>query len=142
MIRHGAELVHAYCAATVPRICIVLRKAYGGAYIVMDSRGVANDVCLAWPDAEIAVMGGSAGVQILHGRRLRALPDDERATTERELVDEYEAAFSNPYRAAERGYVDAVVQPSETRTVMLSALEVLATKRDTGRRRRHSNGPL
>jgi acetyl-CoA carboxylase carboxyltransferase component len=142
MIRHGAELVHAYCAATVPRVCIVLRKAYGGAYIVMDSRGVDNDVCLAWPRAEIAVMGGSAAVQILHGRRLRALPDDQRVTTEQALVDEYTTAFSNPYRAAERGYVDAVIEPSETRSAILSTLEVLATKRDTGRRRRHSNGPL
>jgi len=142
MIRHGAELVHAYCAATVPRLCIVLRKAYGGAYIVMDSRGVGNDVCLAWPGAEIAVMGGSAAVQILHGRRLRALPADERTASEQELVDEYEAVFSNPYRAAERGYVDAVIEPTETRNVLLSSLEVLATKRDTGRARRHSNGPL
>jgi acetyl-CoA carboxylase carboxyltransferase component len=142
MIRHGAELVHAYCAATVPRVCIVLRKAYGGAYIVMDSRGVDNDVCLAWPGAEIAVMGGSAAVQILHGRSLRALPDDERVPTERALVDEYESAFSNPYRAAERGYVDAVIEPSETRSAILGTLEVLVTKRDTGQRRRHSNGPL
>jgi acetyl-CoA carboxylase carboxyltransferase component len=142
MIRHGAELVHAYSAATVPRVCIVLRKAYGGAYIVMDSRGVGNDVCLAWPDAQIAVMGAAGAVQILHGRRLRALSDDERLTTERELVDEYETAFSNPYRAAERGYVDAVVEPAETRTVLLSTLEVLATKRDTLRHGRHSNGPL
>jgi acetyl-CoA carboxylase carboxyltransferase component len=142
MIRHGAELVHAYCAATVPRLCVVLRKAYGGAYIVMDSRGVGNDACLAWPGAEIAVMGGAAGVQILHGRRLRELPDDERTITERALVDEYEAAFSNPYRAAERGYVDAVIEPAETRTVMLELLEVLANKRDTRRPRRHANGPL
>jgi acetyl-CoA carboxylase carboxyltransferase component len=142
MIRHGAELVHAYCAATVPRVCIVLRKAYGGAYIVMDSRGVGNDVCLAWPGAEIAVMGGSAAVQILHGRRLRTLSDEERVTSERELVDEYGTAFSNPYRAAERGYVDAVIEPSETRSALLRTLEVLATKRDTGRPRRHSNGPL
>ena len=142
MIRHGAQLVHAYCAATVPRICVVLRKAYGGAYIVMDSRGVGNDVCFAWPGAEIAVMGASGAVQILHGRRLAALDPTERPAQERDLVDEYERAFSNPYRAAERGYVDAVIEPSETRRVLTRTLEVLSTKRDRGQPRAHSNGPL
>ena len=142
MIRHGAQLVHAYSAATVPRICVVLRKAYGGAYIVMDSRGVGNDVCLAWPGAEIAVMGAPGAVQILHGRRLRDLTDEARATEQQTLVDEYEVAFSNPYRAAERGYVDAVIEPSDTRRVLVSTLDVLSTKRDRARPRRHSNGPL
>jgi acetyl-CoA carboxylase carboxyltransferase component len=142
MIRHGAELVHAYCAATVPRICLVLRKAYGGAYIVMDSSGVGNDLCLAWPGAEIAVMGASGAVQILHGRRLASLGTDEREAESRVLVDEYETAFSNPYRAAERGFVDAVIEPVETRNVLMSALDLLATKRDVNRARRHSNGPL
>jgi acetyl-CoA carboxylase carboxyltransferase component len=142
MIRHGAQLVHAYSAATVPRICVVLRKAYGGAYIVMDSRGVGNDVCLAWPGAEIAVMGASGAVQILHGRRLASLEPAGRPAPERALIHEYEATFSNPYRAAERGYVDAVIEPAETRRVLTGTLDMLATKRDRVRSRRHSNGPL
>jgi acetyl-CoA carboxylase carboxyltransferase component len=142
MIRHGAQLVHAYSAATVPRICVVLRKAYGGAYIVMDSRGVGNDVCLAWPGAQIAVMGASGAVQILHGRRLAALDPSDQPGRHEVLMNEYEAAFSNPYRAAERGYVDAVIAPTETRRVLTKTLETLSTKRDRGRPRRHSNGPL
>ncbi|HEY5013261.1 MAG TPA: carboxyl transferase domain-containing protein, partial [Acidimicrobiia bacterium] len=142
MIRHGAELVHAYSAATVPRICVVLRKAYGGAYIVMDSRGVGNDMCFAWPGAEIAVMGASGAVQILHGRRLATLDAADRPSAERVLADEYEAAFSNPYRAAERGYVDAVIEPADTRRMLVVTLDTLATKRDRPRARRHSNGPL
>jgi acetyl-CoA carboxylase carboxyltransferase component len=142
MIRHGAELVHAYCAATVPRCCVVMRKAYGGAYIVMDSRGIGNDLCVAWPTAEIAVMGGPPAVQIVHGRRLRPLDAGSRADEEARLLAEYEGAFSNPYRAAELGLVDAVIEPSETRRVLCDALEVLETKRDDQPRRRHSNTPL
>ena len=142
MIRHGAELVHAYCAATVPRCCVVMRKAYGGAYIVMDSRGIGNDLCVAWPTAEIAVMGGPPAVQIIHGRRLRPLDPDARAGEEARLLAEYEGVFSNPYRAAELGLVDAVIEPSETRRVLCDALEVLETKRDDQPRRRHSNTPL
>jgi acetyl-CoA carboxylase carboxyltransferase component len=142
MIRHGAQLVHAYSAATVPRVCLVLRKAYGGAYIVMDSRGVGNDVCFAWPGAEIAVMGAAGAVQILHGRRLAAIDPTERPAREQSLIDEYEHAFSNPYRAAERGYVDAVIEPAETRRVLTRTLDALSTKRDRGRPRAHSNGPL
>jgi acetyl-CoA carboxylase carboxyltransferase component len=143
MIRHGAELVHAYAAATVPRLCVVLRKAYGGAYIVMDSRGIGNDLCLAWPTAEIAVMGASAAVQVIHGRRLRAVSEaEERADVESTLVDEFAAAFDNPYRAAERGLVDAVVEPSDTRRMLCATLEMLATKRDAQPSRKHSNTPL
>lgn len=142
LIRHGAQLVHAYAAATVPRLCVVLRKAYGGAYIVMDSRAVGNDFCVAWPGAEIAVMGGAGAVQILHGRRLAALAGGERAAEQARLLAEYDAAFANPYRAAARGLVDAVIEPRETRRVLAGALEVLATKRDRQPRRRHANGPL
>jgi acetyl-CoA carboxylase carboxyltransferase component len=142
MIRHGAELVHAYTAATVPRLCVVMRKAYGGAYIVMDSRGIGNDLTLAWPGAQIAVMGGPPAVQILHGKRLRAADPDARVRSERELVEEYETEFDNPYRAAERGLVDAVIAPEQTRSVLCDALEVLATKRDGQPARRHSNTPL
>jgi acetyl-CoA carboxylase carboxyltransferase component len=131
MIRHGAELVHAYAAATVPRLCVVLRKAYGGAYIVMDSRGIGNDLCIAWPSAEIAVMGAAGAVAILN--KGRSDPD---------LVAEYRAAFENPYRAAERGLVDAVVDPARTRHILADALDVLAQKRDARPARRHSNTPL
>jgi acetyl-CoA carboxylase carboxyltransferase component len=131
MIRHGAELVHAYAAATVPRVCIVLRKAYGGAYIVMDSRRIGNDLCMAWPGAEIAVMGAAGAVAILN--KGRENPG---------LVAEYRSSFENPYRAAERGLVDVVVEPVETRRVLCSALDVLIAKRDGQPARRHSNTPL
>ncbi len=142
MIRHGAELVHAYAAATVPRLCVIVRKAYGGAYIVMDSRGIGNDLTVAWPGAQIAVMGGPPAVQILHGKRLRTLEGGNRAREERQLVDAYETAFDNPYRAAERGLVDAVVAPEHTRAVLCDALDVLASKRDRQSERKHSNTPL
>ncbi len=142
MIRHGAEMVHAYCAATVPRLSVVMRKAHGGAYIAMDSRGIGNDLCVAWPTAEIAVMGAPPAAQILYGKRLRALPERERVAEEARLVSEYEAAFNNPYRAAELGVVDAVIDPGETRRVLCDALEVLSTRRDEQPRRKHSNTPL
>jgi acetyl-CoA carboxylase carboxyltransferase component len=134
MIRHGAELVHAYAAATVPRCCVVLRKAFGGAYIVMDSRGIGNDLCVAWPSAEIAVMGAPGAVEILY----RGASDIERL----QRIGEYEAAFSNPYQAAQRGLVDAVIEPERTREVLADALDVLSTKRDVQPARRHSNSPL
>ncbi len=128
MIRHGAELAHAYCEATVPRICVIMRKSFGGAYIVMDSRGVGNDLCFAWPCAEIAVMGAAGAMQILRSD----------STTK---VD-YEEDFLNPYRAAERGYVDAVIHPSETRIALCSGLSQLQMKRSLGRPRKHSNSPM
>ena len=142
MIRHGASLVHAYAAATVPRLCLVLRKAYGGAYIVMDSRGIGNDLCFAWPTAEIAVMGAPGAVQILHGKHLASLDASQRLAEEADEIALYEEAFANPYRAAERGYVDAVIEPRETRRILAGALEVLATKRCSLVSRRHSNSPL
>ncbi len=143
MIRHGAQLVHAYAAATVPRLCVVLRKAYGGAYIVMDSRQLGNDYCVAWPGAQIAVMGGSGAVQILHSRRLAAIEDpDERAEEQDRLLDEYDTRFGNPFSAAERGYVDAVIDPRDTRRVLATALDHFATKREVAVSRRHSNTPL
>ncbi|MGQ0804565.1 MAG: acyl-CoA carboxylase subunit beta [Actinomycetota bacterium] len=145
MIRHGAELVHAYGAATVPRLGVVLRKAYGGAYIVMDSRDLGNDWCVAWPGAEIAVMGATGAVQILHGRRLAAIADEnERAAEQAALVEEYDAQFSNPFVAAERGYIDDVIAPADTRRALGAALGRLATKRESVPLRpgRHSNTPL
>jgi acetyl-CoA carboxylase carboxyltransferase component len=143
IIRHGAELLHAYAAATVPRMCVVLRKAYGGAYIVMDSRGLGTDWCVAWPTAEIAVMGAQPAVRVLYRRKLDAIADPEqRAEEERALAIEYEDRFLNPYVAAERGYVDDVIAASDTRRALVGALERLSTKREHQPRHRHSNTPL
>lgn len=134
MIRHGAELAFAYAEATVPRVCVILRKAFGGAYIVMDSKGMGNDVCVAWPGAQIAVMGAEGAVQILHRR---SAPEDRAR-----LQDEYAEAFLTPYQAAERGYVDAVIDPAATREVVSDALEVLSTRRESLPGRKHTIGPL
>jgi acetyl-CoA carboxylase carboxyltransferase component len=143
MIRHGAELVYAYAAATVPRLCVVLRKAYGGAYIVMDSKGLGNDWCGAWPTAEIAVMGAPGAVQILHGRRIREIDDDtERLRVQADLEEEYGDRFANPYVAAERGFVDDVIAAVDTRRVLATALGRLRTKREHLPPRRHGNTPL
>lgn len=145
MIRHGAELVHAYGAATVPRLGVVLRKAYGGAYIVMDSKTLGNDWCVAWAGAEIAVMGAPAAVPILHRRRLTTIADPEaRAAEQAALEEEYAARSLGPAVAAERGYVDDVVAPVDTRRALSAALARLATKREPPPLRpgRHSNTPL
>ena len=134
MIRHGAQLVFAYAEATVPRVCLILRKAYGGAYIVMDSKGMGNDLCLAWPSAQVAVMGAQGAVQILHRR--------EDADTQARLQVEYEENFLNPYVAAERGFVDEVIDPADTRRAVASAMRLLSTKREKLATRKHGNGPL
>ena len=130
MIRHGASLVHAYAAATVPRVCVVLRKAYGGAYIVMDSKGLGGDHCLAWPSAEMAVMGAAGAVQILHRRR------------DPELEADYAARYCTPRVAAERGFVDQVIDPADTRRAVALALRALRRKREHHPTRRHANTPL
>jgi acetyl-CoA carboxylase carboxyltransferase component len=134
MIRHGAQLVYAYGRATVPRVCVILRKSYGGAYIVMDSKRMGNDVCLAWPWAELAVMGAGQAAAIL---QRRATPD-ERAAFEAD----YSERLLNPYIAAERGYVDAVIDPADTRREVAAALAMLADKRERIPRRKHGNSPL
>ena len=134
MIRHGAQLVYAYAEATVPRVCLVLRKAFGGAYIVMDSKGMGNDICLAWPSAQVAVMGAPGAVQILHRRA--------DAETRARLVQEYRFAFLNPYVAAARGFVDQVIEPSSTRQAIGTALSMLESKRERLPGRKHGNGPL
>jgi acetyl-CoA carboxylase carboxyltransferase component len=134
MIRHGAQLVFAYAEASVPRVSVILRKAYGGAYIVMDSKTMGNDICLAWPSAEVAVMGAEGAVQILH----RDTEVDARAR----LVAEYRDNYLNPYVAAERGYVDRVIDPGETRAAVASSLNMLASKRERLRSRKHGNTPL
>jgi len=133
MIRHGAQLVHAYARATVPRIAVILRKSYGGAYIVMDSKTMGNDLCLAWPWAELAVMGAGQAAAIL---QRRATPE-ERAAYEAD----YSTRLLNPYVAAERGYVDAVIDPADTRREVARALDVLADKRERLQPRKHSNEP-
>jgi acetyl-CoA carboxylase carboxyltransferase component len=134
MIRHGAQLVFAYAEATVPRVCLIMRKAFGGAYIVMDSKQMGNDLCLAWPSAQVAVMGAQGAVQILHRR--------EDAATQAGLVGAYEETYLNPYVAAARGYVDAVIDPADTRASIAAALRALATKRERMVGRKHANGPL
>jgi acetyl-CoA carboxylase carboxyltransferase component len=134
MIRHGAQLAYAYARATVPRVCLTLRKSYGGAYIVMDSKNMGNDLALAWPGAEIAVMGAKGAAEILHRR---ATPE-ERAGLERE----YEERLLNPYIAAERGYIDAVIDPADTRAEIAAALEALSSKRERLVHRKHDNTPL
>ncbi len=134
MIRHGAQLAFAYARATVPRVAVVLRKAYGGAYIVMDCRAMGGDLYLAWPSAEIAVMGAKGAVEVLHRRE----PAERRA----QLEADYEERFLNPYVAADRGLVDAVIDPADTRREVAAALEILSTKRERVIARRHDNGPL
>jgi acetyl-CoA carboxylase carboxyltransferase component len=134
MIRKGAQLAFAYARATVPRVAVVLRKAYGGAYIVMDCRTMGSDAYLAWPSAEIAVMGAKGAVEVLHRRE----PPERREELERD----YEARFLNPYVAADRGAVDAVIDPADTRREVAAALDVLYPKRETLRPRKHDNFPL
>ncbi|HEY4378462.1 MAG TPA: carboxyl transferase domain-containing protein, partial [Acidimicrobiales bacterium] len=142
MIRHGGQLAFAYAAATVPRICVLMRKAYGGAYIVMDCKTMGNDLCVAWPRAEIAVMGASGAVQILEARRLAGLPTDEAAEVRSQLEDEYAERYLNPLEALARGYVDQVIDPAETRATLTRALPSLLGKRTAPATRKHSNGPL
>jgi acetyl-CoA carboxylase carboxyltransferase component len=134
MIRHGAQLAFAYAQASVPRISIITRKSYGGAYIVMDCKSMGNDVCLAWPSAEVAVMGAKGAVAILHRR------EDE--ATQAQRVVEYEQELLTPWVAAERGYVDEVIDPADTRGAVARALGHLACKRETIAPRSHANGPL
>jgi acetyl-CoA carboxylase carboxyltransferase component len=134
MIRHGAQLVFAYGRATVPRVCVILRKSYGGAYIVMDSKEMGNDICLAWPTAELAVMGAGQAAAIL---QRRASPE-EREEFERDYVER----LLNPYVAAERGYVDSVIDPAESRREIASAFAMLSDKREKLQQRKHDNTPL
>jgi propionyl-CoA carboxylase beta chain len=140
IIRHGAKLLYAYAEATVPKITVITRKAYGGAYDVMGSKHLAADYNLAWPSAEVAVMGPEGAVNIIYRRELSSAEDPE--ARRRELIDAYKAHFANPYVAAERGYIDDVIFPHETRPKLITALETLQTKREPGPRRKHGNIPL
>jgi len=140
VIRHGAKLLYAYCEATVPRIQVIVRKAYGGAYIVMDSRSVGTDLSLAWPTNEIAVMGAEGAVNVLFRKELAASssPDELRA----ELVGEYTEQLMHPHYAAERGLVDDVIEPADTRIAVARGLRMLRTKRKRAEQRKHGNVPL
>jgi acetyl-CoA carboxylase carboxyltransferase component len=140
IIRHGAKLIYAYAEATVPKLTVVVRKAYGGAYCVMSSKHLRGDINLAWPSAELAVMGPEGAVNIVFRKELAdaANPDETRAR----LVTEYRKKFANPYVAASRGYLDAVIEPHETRPRLINALEMLQNKRDTNPPKKHGNIPL
>ena len=140
IIRHGAKLLFAYCEATVPKLTVITRKAYGGAYDVMSSKHIRGDLNLAWPTAEIAVMGPAGAVNVIYRDQIEAAAD---ADAERaRLVAEYEERFANPYIAAARGYVDDVIRPSETRPRLIAGLELLVDKRDTNPPKKHGNIPL
>ena len=140
IIKHGAQLLYAYCEATVPKVTVITRKAYGGAYDVMSSKHVRGDMNFAWPTAEIAVMGAEGAVNVIFKDAISTASDP---TAERaRLVAEYEVEFASPYIAAARGYVDDVFRPSETRPRLIRALEMLADKRDTNPRKKHGNIPL
>ena len=139
IIRHGAKLLYAYCEATVPRISVITRKAYGGAYLVMNARGIGADLVFAWPSAEIAVMGAQGAVNIIHRRELSGADDADARRTE--LIEDYESKFNNPYVAAELGLVDEVIEPRETRVKLIRAMEMLRSKRVTLPTKKHGNGP-
>ena len=140
IIRHGAKLLYAYCEATVPKLTVVTRKAYGGAYDVMSSKHIRGDVNLAWPTAEVAVMGPDGAVSIIFRKELAQAKDPERRKSE--LVEEYRKKFASPYIAASRGYIDDVIEPRETRPRLINALEMLGNKRDSNPAKKHGCIPL
>ncbi|MHB8410846.1 MAG: acyl-CoA carboxylase subunit beta [Candidatus Acidiferrales bacterium] len=142
IIRHGAKLLFAFAEATVPKITVITRKAYGGAYCVMSSKHIRTDINFAWPTAEIAVMGPEGAVNIVYKRELERAPESQRAALRQEKIAEFRERFANPYVAAERGYIDAIITPAETRAKLITALRSLENKRDTNPRKKHGNIPL
>ena len=140
IIRHGAKLLYAYCEATVPRIQVITRKAYGGAYVVMDSKSIGSDLAYAWPSAELAVMGAQGAVEILNRPEIAAA--DDPVARKAELVDDYAEKWLNPYVAAERGYVDDVIDPTDTRKMLIDGLNMLESKKEELPPRKHGNMPL
>ena len=140
IIRSGAKLLYAYCEATVPKLTVITRKAYGGAYCVMSSKHIRSDLNLAWPTAEIAVMGPDGAVSIIFRKELDKAKDPVKKKAE--LVEEYKEKFANPYVAAQRGYIDGVIEPKETRPRLINALEMLSNKRDANPAKKHGNIPL
>src|SRR5712672_1970464 len=142
IIKHGAKLLFAYAEATVPKITVITRKAYGGAYCVMASKHIRTDANFAWPAAEIAVMGPEGAVNIVYKRELENIPESEREAVRQEKIAEFRERFANPFVAAERGYIDAVIEPAATRARVITALRALETKRDTNPKKKHGNIPL
>lgn len=142
IIKHGAKLLFAFAEATVPKITVITRKAYGGAYCVMSSKHIRTDINFAWPTAEIAVMGPEGAVNIVYKRELERAPQCERERLRKEKTAEFRERFANPYVAAERGYVDAIITPAETRPKLIAALHSLENKRDSNPRKKHGNIPL
>src|SRR5581483_6132542 len=140
IIRHGAKLLYAFAEATVPKITVITRKSYGGAYDVMSSKHLGADFNFAWPTAEVAVMGPEGAVNIIYRRDIQSSPTPD--TRRQKLMDDYKARFANPYTAAERGYIDDVIVPHETRPKLIEALRTLQTKREPGPKRKHGNIPL
>ena len=140
IIRHGAKLLYAYAEATVPKLTVITRKAYGGAYDVMSSKHIRGDYNIAWPSAQLAVMGAEGAVQIIHRRRIGSAGDQEGER--KRLIDDYEDTFANPYRAASLGYLDDVIQPRETRAKLTKALGALLEKEEIRPARKHGNIPL
>src|SRR5579863_1149623 len=142
IIRHGAKLLYAYAEATVPKLTVITRKAYGGAYDVMASKHIRTDINYAWPGAEIAVMGPQGAVNIVYRREIERAPEEDRETLRQEKIEEFRERFANPFVAAERGYIDAVIEPSQTRARLITALRSLENKRDVNPRKKHGNIPL
>ncbi|GAC1622493.1 MAG: acyl-CoA carboxylase subunit beta [Candidatus Acidiferrum sp.] len=142
IIKHGAKLLYAYAEATVPKITVITRKAYGGAYCVMSSKHIRTDANFAWPAAEIAVMGPEGAVNIVYRRELEKAPEAEREKLRQEKIAEFRERFANPFVAAERGYIDAVIEPAETRCKIITSLRALENKRDTNPKKKHGNIPL
>ena len=140
IIRHGAKLIFAYAEATVPKISVLTRKAYGGAYIVMSSKSLRGDVNYSWPTGQVAVMGAEGAVNIIHRSILKDSEDAEEKR--KELVNEYENSLMNPYIAASRGYIDDVIEPSKTRRKIIRALQMLENKRETLPPKKHGSIPL
>jgi propionyl-CoA carboxylase beta chain len=142
IIKHGAKLLFAFAEATVPKITVITRKAYGGAYCVMASKHIRTDANFAWPTAEIAVMGPEGAVNIVYKREIDRAPEADRERLRKEKVAEFRERFANPYVAAERGYIDAVIEPSTTRAKLITTLRSLENKRDTNPKKKHGNIPL
>jgi propionyl-CoA carboxylase beta chain len=142
VIRHGAKLLFAYAEATVPKMTVITRKAYGGAYLAMSCKHLRSDYNIAWPTAELAVMGAEGAVNIIHRREIAAAEDDEKENVRTQLVDDYKAKFGDPYAAARSGWLDDVIEPSETRLRLIRALRILSSKREWSPPKKHGNIPL
>jgi propionyl-CoA carboxylase beta chain len=140
IIKHGAKIIYAYSEATSPKLTIITRKAYGGAYVAMSSKHLRGDMNFAWPQAEIAVMGPDGAVNVIYREQIQKA--ENKAEAKKKLVKEYQDKFANPYVAAARGYIDDVIDPRETRPMLIKALDMLQNKRDTNPPKKHGNIPL